>query len=104
MTKNAADLPALGTVIRERTALVCETGEAFCTGDARTDPQISRGVKGTLGMQSMLEVPLQVDSTIRRVLVAESAHPDHFSPEEQRFFVAAIHRVGMCIGRRSQTL
>jgi signal transduction histidine kinase/transcriptional regulator with XRE-family HTH domain len=84
---------------RERTALVYESGEPFCTGDAQTDPHIARGQKETLGVRSVLALPLYVDERIQGVLVAESTHPNRFSVEEQRFFVAASHWVGMIAHR-----
>ncbi|GAC1627465.1 MAG: hypothetical protein NVS4B2_07650 [Chloroflexota bacterium] len=84
---------------RGRTVDVYETGTAFCTGDAQSDPEISTGVKETLGVQSMLAVPLHVGGEIQGVLVAESAERDRFSDDEQRFFQAASRWVGM-IARR----
>jgi two-component system, OmpR family, sensor kinase len=84
---------------RERTALVYETGEVFYIGDAQSDPFIARGVKETLAVQSMLAVPLRANGVIQGVLVAESAQPDRFSPEEQHFFEAASRWVGILAHR-----
>jgi signal transduction histidine kinase len=84
---------------RERIAMVYETGEAFRTGDAQSDPCIARGVKETLGVQSIVAVPLRANTTVLGVLVAESSDPDRFSSDDQSFFVAVAQWIGLIAHR-----
>jgi len=84
---------------RERIAQVYETGEVFCTGDAKRDPHIALGVRETLGVQSVLALPLRVNGTIQGVLAAESAQRHRFSDEDQHFFIAASQWVAMIAHR-----
>src|SRR5579875_695646 len=84
---------------QERTAQVYETGKIFRTGDAQNDPQISIGVKETLGVQSILAVPLRVDRSVLGFLVAVSPRRDRFTPDEVLVFFAPRDRVGMIAER-----
>jgi signal transduction histidine kinase len=77
------------------------TGQEYYTGHADQDPEINRGVVHTLGVRSLYAVPLRVDGTIAGLLVAESVHPDRFSPSERDFFEAVSRWVGM-IAHRAQ--
>jgi two-component system OmpR family sensor kinase len=92
-------LDRLPLVNRGRTVEVYLTGEAFCTGSTQNDSGISLGVKETLGVRSMMAVPMRADGVIHGVLVAESRTPHRFTGDDQRFFAAAAHWVGM-IARR----
>lgn len=84
---------------RGREVEVYETGKVFCTGDARNDPHISVGAKETLGVRSMLAVPLWVEGTIRGVLVAESAQRDLFTEDDEHFLTTVARWVGLIAGR-----
>jgi signal transduction histidine kinase/transcriptional regulator with XRE-family HTH domain len=84
-----------------RTVQVFESGEPFCTGDARNDEQIAIGIRETLGVRSMLCVPFRIEGAIVGVLSASSAEPDRFRPAEQRFFTAAERWISM-VAHRAQ--
>jgi signal transduction histidine kinase/transcriptional regulator with XRE-family HTH domain len=84
---------------RDRTGQVYQSGQGFYTGDAQNDPDLSRGVKETMGVHSFLAVPLRAHTTVIGVLVAESSFPNRFSPDEQQFFASASHWVGMIAHR-----
>ncbi|HLJ69210.1 MAG TPA: helix-turn-helix domain-containing protein [Chloroflexota bacterium] len=86
---------------RGRTVEVYESGTPYSTGQADHDPGVTVGVVETLGVRSLCAVPLRVDGTINGVLAAESRQPDRFSPDEQEFFVATAHWVGM-VAHRAQ--
>jgi signal transduction histidine kinase len=84
---------------RGRTVVVYERGVVFCTGHADRDPGVEIGVTETLGVRSILTVPLRVGNEIRGVLGAVSSRPDHFSTEDQRFFETAAQWVGVIAHR-----
>lgn len=82
-----------------RTVDVYRTGKVFRTGNADEDQNMVIGVVGTLGVRSMVIVPLRDGTAIQGVLAAESSKRDRFSAEDQRFFEVAARWVGM-IARR----
>lgn len=97
--QHASGLNRLPIVNRGRTVEVYETGQSFSTGDARHDQNIPIGVRETLGVQSVLAVPLRVDGQIRGVLVTESARPNRFTDGDEPLFRAAGHWIGLIAHR-----
>ena len=86
---------------RGRAIEVFETGEMYYTGHADQDPGVTVGVVETLGVRSLLAVPLVIGGEIRGVLSAASTQPDQFSEEERSFFEAAAHWVSL-VARRAE--
>lgn len=78
---------------------VFTTGQEYYTGHGDQDPELDRGVVHTLGVRSMYAVPLRVNGAMRGIIVAESVHPDRFSPAERDFFEAASRWIGMVAHR-----
>jgi len=97
--QHASGLDRLPIANRGRTVKVYETGQSFSTGDAQRDPCIPIGVRETLGVQSVLAVPLRVDGQMRGVLVAESVTPNRFTDGDEPFFRAAGHWIGLIAHR-----
>lgn len=82
-----------------RQVAVFTTGQEYYTGHADQDPEMDRGVVHTLGVRSLYAVPLHVNGGIRGIVVAESVHPNRFSPVERDFFEAACRWLGMVAHR-----
>lgn len=78
---------------------VYRTGTPHQSGQAREDPDMIRGFTETLGVQSVLIVPLEVGGTRRGVLVAESSRIDHFVPGDLSFLTVIAQWVGMAAHR-----
>ncbi len=81
------------------TVRVFETGEPYLTGRVDQDPEQLRGVVDGLGVRSELDVPLDVNSERRGVLLASSAQPEAFTEQNLAFVGAVSHWIGMLTHR-----
>jgi len=82
---------------RGRTVDVFQTGASYRTGQADADPEVLRGVKGALGIRSILAAPIQTDGACRGVFEVTCAQPDRFAVEDLRF----IESVARWVARRA---
>jgi transcriptional regulator with XRE-family HTH domain len=78
---------------------VYRTGTPYQSGQASEDPEMIRGVTESLGVQSVLIVPLEVEGIRRGVLLAESSRIDHFPSGDLPFLTVIAQWVGMVAHR-----
>jgi two-component system OmpR family sensor kinase len=74
-------------------------GETFASGRLDLDPNELRGTKESLGVRSMICVPLVVGGARRGVIAISSQTPELFTDEDVRFVEAATRLVGMVAHR-----
>lgn len=82
-----------------REAQVFETGEPYLTRDSSHDPAILPGIRGALGVQSMIIVPLDVGGKRQGVVSANSSHPGAFTEGDLAFLQTVARWVGMVAQR-----
>lgn len=78
---------------------VFESGEAYCTGAVERDPRQPRGVIETLGVRSMIAVPLDVGGTRRGVLSLASRRSDRFGSQDLALVKIVSNWVGGLVQR-----
>jgi two-component system, OmpR family, sensor kinase len=81
-------------------AQVFETGEVYHTGAADRDPKQPRGVVETMGVRSMLAVPLDIGGARRGVISLASRRADAFGSQD----VALLKIVGNWVGSLAHRL
>lgn len=82
-----------------KTVKVFQTGASYRSGDLSSDPEELRGMTHGLGIQSALVVAVNVDGTRRGCIEVNSARPNLFTAEDERFLEAVAHWVGMVVHR-----
>lgn len=82
-----------------RTVETFLTGVSYLTGHADQDPDELVGLKVGLGVVSEIATVFQVQQQHRGVLVAVSAMPDFFSPQDLRFLEAVGRWIGIVVDR-----
>ena len=82
-----------------QTAWVFTTGQSYHTGRADQDPEVLPGVVKTLGIRSVVDVPLVIEGTTRGVVSVTSTVPDRFSTEDRRFVEAVARWVAIILHR-----
>lgn len=76
-----------------------ETGESYFTGRADLDPVVLTGIKGALGVRSMVAAAFEELEGRRGVLTLASAQPDFFARSDVGFFEAVARWVGLVVQR-----
>jgi two-component system, OmpR family, sensor kinase len=97
--QRAVGLDRLPVANGGRTVEVYETGRPYLTAQADQDPAVLRGVRETLGVRSMIAVPLDVSGERRGVLAASSQQPDLYGDDDLRFLEAVARWVGIVAHR-----
>ena len=97
--QHASGLDKVPLANRGRMVEVFETGVPHLTGRAEEDPEIPVGYRETLGIRSMINVPLEVAGERRGLLQAASSQPDHFTERDLRFLGSVARWVGMVAHR-----
>jgi DNA-binding CsgD family transcriptional regulator len=82
-----------------RAAWTFETGTPYLTGRADEDAEELRGVVESLGVRSVVNLPLEIDGQRRGVLQIDSATPDFFGDRDLRVLQAVAGWVGLIMHR-----
>jgi len=82
-----------------RTVETFLSGNPYLTGHADQDPDELVGIKVGLGVVSEIAAVFQVQQQHRGVLMAVSATPDFFSPQDLRFLESVGRWMGIVIDR-----
>jgi two-component system, OmpR family, sensor kinase len=78
---------------------VFQSGESYRTGQADQDPSVPVGIHQSLGVRSIMSVPLPVGADRRGTLEVVSSRQDNFTEEDLRFLQAVAQWVGMVAHR-----
>ena len=71
--------------------------ESYMTGHADQDPEVLRGIKGALGIRSVIGVPLYVAGELRGVVRVDSQKVDAFTESDLHFMEQIAGWVGIVI-------
>jgi two-component system, OmpR family, sensor kinase len=82
-----------------KTVEVFRTGQSFLSGHLDQEPDELPGVKGALGVRSVIVVALNVDGRRRGCIQIDSGQPDHFKADDVPFLEAAARWIGMVLHR-----
>ena len=82
-----------------RASQVFQWGNPYRCQHVDEDPEELRGVKHSLGVRSVLMVPLDVDGVRRGVVQVDSAEPERFSPDDLNFLSSVAQWVGLILHR-----
>jgi two-component system OmpR family sensor kinase len=82
-----------------RAVSVFQTGQIHTTGHADKDPEELRGIVETLGVRSIVDVPVLVAGVRRGVLQVDSATPDYFTARDIAALTAVAGWVGLIMHR-----
>ena len=97
--QRASGMDQLPVANRGRTVEVFQTGVAYFTGHADTDPDELIGIKEGLGVRSTIAVPLDVNGQRRGVMAVNATQPERFSQDDLRFLEAVSHWIGSLVHR-----
>lgn len=82
-----------------RTVDVFRMGTPYLSGHVDKDPEVTPGLKDTLGIRSMVVVPLDVSAERRGVLAASSVRANHFALSDVGFMESVSHWIGVVVHR-----
>lgn len=97
--QKAVGLDWLPVANRGRQVEVYLTGEPYLTGHAEDDPGVLLGVRETLGIRSMVAVPLAVNGARRGILSVTTVRPDAFPADSIPILQSVAHWVGLVLHR-----
>ena len=97
--QKAVGLDRLPVANRGRQVDVYLTGEPYLIGHAEDDTGVLIGVRETLGVRSMLAVPLAVAGSRRGIVVVTTLRPDAFAPESVTILETVALWVGLVLHR-----
>jgi two-component system OmpR family sensor kinase len=78
-------------------AAVYLSEESYMTGRADEDPEVLQGIKGALGIRSVVAVPLYVAGQLRGVVRIDSQQIDAYTQADLRFMEQIAGWIGIVI-------